>query len=246
MVWDVFLKEGFLPSIECAVRYAGTLLLGISPAGHPRIQLAIQKISDLYFDTVNRVDTKGVIDLPEMDGNGRHYIATPPRAWNLVFRHLNIDSSCFTYVDFGCGKGRTLLLAAKNGFKRVIGIDISPQLLKIARQNMDRKNLPCELVSGDVRDFEFPEGPIVLFMYNPFFADVMEHVLRNLRETLRRSPREIFVMYYSAELQELWKRSSFSVLRACNSPYPNYRIYFANSAAAPANLETVPASSAPV
>jgi SAM-dependent methyltransferase len=228
IVRDVFVGEGLVPSIECGVRVAGTPLLGMSPAGHPRIQLAIQKFSDLYFDVIHGVDTSGVIDLPEMVGNGRHYIATPARAWDLVFKHLTIDPSRFTYVDFGCGKGRTLLLAARKGFKQIVGVDISRQLLDIARRNMARRKAACELICGDVREFQYPDGPLVLFMYNPFFVEVMERVLQNLSKTVKENPREIYVLYYSAELKELWQQSGFSVLRACNYPYPNYVIYATN------------------
>ena len=39
-----------------------------------------------------------------------------------------------------------------------IGIDRSPEIVAIARQNADGKGLACELLAADVRDLPFPDG----------------------------------------------------------------------------------------
>jgi SAM-dependent methyltransferase len=201
----------------------------MSSVGHPRIHLVLNKISDTLYDTLHRVDTSGIIDLPEMEGRGRHYIGTPPRAWKLMFKHLPIDPARLTYVDFGCGKGRTLLLAWEQGFKHVIGVDISPQLLGVAQANMARKGVSGQTVCCDAREFEFPNDPLVLFMYNPFFPDVMLRVAENLKASLRSHPREAYVVYYSAPYREVWTTNGFKVLRETDYTYPNYAIFQAGS-----------------
>ncbi|MGD0629128.1 MAG: class I SAM-dependent methyltransferase [Terracidiphilus sp.] len=201
----------------------------MSPVGHPRINLLLYKISDTVFDARHKVDTSGVIDLPEMEGRGRHYVGTPPRAWKLMMKHLPIDPSRFTYLDFGCGKGRTLLLAADMGFKKAIGVDISSQLLRIADRNMAITGAVGETVCCDVREFDFPLDPLVLFMYNPFSPDVMQPVAENLKESVRRHPREVYVVYYSAPFRNVWPHSGFKVFRETEYTYPNYVIYHASS-----------------
>jgi SAM-dependent methyltransferase len=229
MFRKVLFNEGIFPCLECIVRQTGTRFLGMSPAGFPRINLALFRITDALYDSLHKVDTGGVIDLPEMEGKGKNYVGTPPRAWKLMLNHLPIDPSLFTYIDFGCGKGRTLLLASKMGFKRIIGVDISQQLLNVARQNMERKNVDGELVCGDVREFDFPNEPLVTFMYNPFFPDVMLRLAENLRDSVRSHPREVYVVYYSAAFRDVWRSLDFSVFRETDYTYPNYAIYHANS-----------------
>ena len=167
MLYSVFKTEGLMPGAECWVRQVGAKLLGMSDAGHPRTNVFLFHLTDCLYDSIHGTNTGGVIDLPEMEGNGRNYVGTPPRAWKLLLRHLPIDSSRFTYFDLGCGKGRTLLLASAVGFKRVIGVDISSQLLSIARSNLKRKGMDGELICADVRTVEFPCDPLVVFMYNP-------------------------------------------------------------------------------
>jgi SAM-dependent methyltransferase len=218
-------RDGPLAAMECIVRHLGARLFGISRVGHPRINLLLYRVTDLVFDSLHHVDTGGFIDLPEMDGNGRNYVASPPRAWKLLMRHLAIDPSRFTYLDLGCGKGRTLLLASKMGFRRVIGLDISQQLLDVAFANAGRSGVKFELVCTDVRSFEFPQDPLVIFMYNPFFEEVMRKVAENLIHSLRQCPREVYVVYYSAALSEVWNFPEFHLLRSSSAVYPNYTIY---------------------
>src|SRR5207245_5268496 len=43
--------------------------------------------------------------------------------------------SQLTFVDFGCGKGRALVLAAEHGFRRVLGIECDAQLFAAAQRN---------------------------------------------------------------------------------------------------------------
>src|SRR5262249_45180057 len=78
----------------------------------------------------------------------------------------------FTFVDMGPGKGRALLLAAEQPFARVIGVEVLPELHAIAQQNIAAaaSRLVChkiESISADARIFQFPDGPLVVFLFNP-------------------------------------------------------------------------------
>lgn len=225
MVRSVLVNEGAMPLAECLVRRFGQMALGMSDMGHPRTNLLLFRLADIAFDLSHGTNTGGVIDLPEMEGNGRNYVATPPRAWKLLMRRLPIDPARFAYLDLGCGKGRTLLLASKAGFRRVIGVDVCSDLLKLARENLERVHVSGELICEDVRKLEFPAGPLVIFMYNPFYEDVMREVALRLEDSVRKDPREIFVVYYSAAFPQAWASSGFTPIRSCSAVYPNYVIY---------------------
>ena len=96
-----FRNEGILAGCECAFRQAGTVAFGMSPVGHPRINLLLYRITDVIYDRLNHVDTGGMVNLPEMEGKGRNYVGTPPRAWKLMMNHIPISPPEFTYLDFG-------------------------------------------------------------------------------------------------------------------------------------------------
>ena len=42
------------------------------------------------------------------------------------------------FVDYGAGKGRTVVLASTYQFKRVIGVELAPELAAIAEENLFR------------------------------------------------------------------------------------------------------------
>jgi cyclopropane fatty-acyl-phospholipid synthase-like methyltransferase len=79
----------------------------------------------------------------------RHAVQYEPSSANLVraaLASLKIDAARFTFLDFGSGKGRVMLIAAGSPFKSVIGVELSKQLHEIARKNIAL--LASELTRG--------------------------------------------------------------------------------------------------
>src|ERR1700728_1429082 len=126
------------------------------------------------FDRGRNVNTCGIIGLWRFQINsanakyGTAYQPVDPRAFQGAVRAMNIQPSEFTFVDLGCGKGRALLLAADYGFRRLIGIDFVPELVSTAKSNCEKVGLKAELIVGDAASFKFPEGNLVIHMFNPF------------------------------------------------------------------------------
>jgi predicted RNA methylase len=75
-----------------------------------------------------------------------------------------------TFVDLVSGKGRALIVAAFYPFARIIGVEYSPQLTAIWRQNLQKLGVAdkCEVISADAADYQFPDGTLLVFLYNPF------------------------------------------------------------------------------
>lgn len=216
-------EEGLAAAGECAVRMVGAKLLGMGRYGHPRINVLISRLTDLAFDGWNGTDTGGVPNRLE-NSIGKGYMATPPRVWKLIVARLPRDLNRFTFLDFGCGKGRVLLLAARSGFEKRIGVELSAPLLACAERNLAKRQVSAELTCCDVRTFKFPEEPMVLFMYNPFPREVMEIVAANLAMSLREDQREAWVVLYSAGLKGVWVDHGFEVFREADFAFPNYAI----------------------
>ena len=84
-------------------------------------------------------------------------------------------------------------------FRRIVAVELAPELHAIAERNLARFRHPAracwdvECVCGDAQAFEFPDTPLVVYMWNPFWDDVMQTVAQNLAASYRQSPRPIYL-----------------------------------------------------
>ena len=115
----------------------------------------------------------------------------------------------FTFIDLGCGKGRVLLMASDYPFKKIIGVEFMPDLHRAAQKNIagystDRQQCrQIEAVCMDARDFQFPSGPLVVYLFNPFSEATFAQVLENLRHSVEQTPRPIYIAYRFTEFENL-------------------------------------------
>jgi SAM-dependent methyltransferase len=113
------------------------------------------------------------------------------------------------FVDFGSGMGRVVLQAGlAYPFRRVVGVELSPELHEIARENLDRNRGrmragEVSLVHSDVLDFPIPDDLTVAFLYNPFGGEVFRTVVHRLLESVDRHPRELRVVYGNPVEEEM-------------------------------------------
>ena len=134
---------------------------------------------------------------------GPESVAYSPSPW-WILRWLLPTSevqSTDVFVEFGCGKGRVVLDAARRyRFRRVVGVELSPELSEVARElvTSERGRLRCQDVTIETIDatqFEIPDEMTYAYLYNPFFGATFERVVENIIESLDRSPRRIRVIY---------------------------------------------------
>lgn len=169
------------------------------------------------FDRHHGTDTSGELALWEMKVSspsarfGIRYQASPKDELVRVMNGLDIDTKDFSFIDLGAGKGRTLLVAARLGFRRVIGVEISEELADIARSNLAKLNVTNALViHGDAADYVFPSGGLVIYLYNPFTTPVMALVVRALEYRVEHGALdEIYVVYYRPNCAALLDQSKF-------------------------------------
>jgi SAM-dependent methyltransferase len=125
----------------------------------------------------------------------------------------SVDFSRFVFIDLGSGKGRTLLMASEYPFKRIIGVELLPGLHRVAQENLSKYKSDSQkcrdvvAVRQDARDFEFPQDPIVLYMFNPLPRAGLEQVMARLERSARENPREVYVLYHNPLLEEVLAKS---------------------------------------
>jgi hypothetical protein len=115
----------------------------------------------------------------------------------------------FTFIDLGSGKGRVLLMAADYPFKRIIGVEFMPALHRAAQKNIsgfasDRQRCrQIETLCMDARNFQFPDGPLVVYLFNPFSESTFALILENLRRSIEGSARPVYIAYRFTEFGSL-------------------------------------------
>lgn len=192
----------------------------------------IRRLEDAWFDASRGVRTAGDLRRPEARGEvvGERrdsYVYAPVRVANgrKALRALRVKRLReYTFVDLGSGKGRMLFLAAELPFRRVIGVEFDAALHAGALENIARGRLgrrrrsEIQAVHANAAEYEFPAGPLVIYMFNPFGPEVLGRVLDNLERSLATEPRHIMVLMLWPQHAEMvarraWLRESLRTRR---------------------------------
>jgi SAM-dependent methyltransferase len=169
------------------------------------------RAADAAFDGQHGVQTGGIVELGGLAVVGPHrqhgvsHVASLPQEFDAAFDDLPVSVAGHTFVDMGCGRGRALLLAARRSFSALVGVEFAPALLADARRNTAGVTLPLALHCADAAAFELPGGPLVIYLYNPFGAPVMDAVAR--RAAAAHGP--VHVVYINPFHEASWHAAGF-------------------------------------
>jgi SAM-dependent methyltransferase len=177
-----------------------------------------QRYGDIEYDFDYRVDTtaSNVSRRDHLVGllAGTPYQPCDPELFRATVGALPIDYAQFTFVDIGSGKGRALLLAAEYPFRRILGVEWMPELHRIAGENVARfqssrqQCFDIEPICRDAREFTFPSGPLVVFLFNPLPEAALQTVIGNLQASLGENRRAAWVVYHNPLLAHLLEQTS--------------------------------------
>ena len=125
----------------------------------------------------------------------RAHEQTSGPALDRVLRTLPISESDLA-LDVGCGKGSAILTMSRYPFARVDGVEISTELLQIARDNLGRMKVRNSvLFHSDAAAFDGYDRYTFYYLYNPFPPVVMAETMERIAESLKRRPRQVTLVY---------------------------------------------------
>jgi len=176
------------------------------------------------FDLENGVRTSGLVagrDLQTGHAHDRHataYFGVAPSVFERLLRRWRRTGPAApmeetTFIDVGAGMGRAVLLASEMPFRRVIGVELHPALVRTARRNLTtwrkagRVKTPVRMVQSDAADFTYPAGPTVLFLFNPFGAPVMRRLIRALSSSRAQHRAALDILYVNNEQEWVLEQS---------------------------------------
>ena len=171
-----------------------------------------QRYGDVDYDWDHRVDTTsatvstrnrllGLLHSP--------YQPSDPTLLHEMMAGLDIDFSEFVFLDIGSGKGRVLLMAADYPFQKIIGVELLPELHRVAEENVrkyksdSQRCFRIETICYDAADFVFPPEPMVVYLFNPLPEPGLAAFVANLDRSLEENPRRVYVLYHNPILERV-------------------------------------------
>lgn len=148
------------------------------------------------------INTVDIVELRNLgiDPQGRsNYIPSGWRTMKYIAatRPINSDD---VFVDFGSGKGRMLILAARYPFRRVIGVELSRELHEIARANVAQtgwrhRSSAIDLYNCDASEWTIPDEMTFAYFFNPFTGAPFERVVDNIGLSYKKARRRVTIFY---------------------------------------------------
>ena len=119
------------------------------------------------------------------------YSPVPVSTLRCILQQRMMDYSETTFIDYGCGPGRAMLVASEFSFKAIVGIEFATNLTLQAERNLNRARQQSpqlshwDIYSGDASDYLPPQDNCFFFLYAPFYGRVLDTVLENIRQACR-------------------------------------------------------------
>ncbi len=123
------------------------------------------------------------------------------RAMIKAIRDLEVND----LLDIGTGTGRILQVFADR-VRRGLGIDLSREMLAVARANLEKRNLRhCHVRQGDIYNLTVPQGSmdVVTIHHVLHFLDDPAAAIREAARTLRPGGRLLIVDFAPHQLEFL-------------------------------------------
>ncbi len=164
------------------------------------------------FDQCYGLDTATIMEGCQLETDsdsaidGIRYQSSSDGHFRRALAALPIDDpENFTFLDMGSGKGRVLIRAAFLPFKQVIGVEYAVNLHRIALENVARMpagvcRAPIEPRHGDILQFDYPDGDLIVYIYHPFGGATFDRFLDGLEQAYCRQTRRLFFLYVNPHL----------------------------------------------
>lgn len=164
-------------------------------------------VSDLLFDMKYKIDTINTEQLENLNidspnkSHGGYYEGTNAYIFKNAFSLFKIDAPNSCFIDFGSGKGKAMFMAAEMGFRKVIGVEFSSELVEICRANLEifkaksKSKTEFEIIHMDASQYEIPAEADLLFFSNPFNETLTLKVIENILRSYDHAPRELWVIH---------------------------------------------------
>ena len=195
-----------------AIKLAKTARVHAKPEVMRRDYLRILRnlhewISDRHLERVFFIPARPRATLNELTvaspnkALGHRYQPVNRAVFHWAMQALPEDLRGYTFIDYGAGRGRALLLAAEYGFDQIVGVEFAAELHDDCLMNIaqyPRSRMRCRKVSclhADAIDLIPPPGNMVLFFNDPFDTAMLDAIIQRITASYREHPRRIYLIF---------------------------------------------------
>jgi 16S rRNA G966 N2-methylase RsmD len=156
---------------------------------------------DNYYEKHFNVSTMNEVDdaNPNLENPEAHpYGAIHWSQLLTIFNMIPLDKKKTTLIDYGCGKGRAIIAAASNEYKRIIGVELSSTIEDAEKNFSNMKNRRTQNVAlerCDAQLYKIPDEVNLIYFCNPFKGSILENVTHNIEMSLKNHPRKMYIIY---------------------------------------------------
>jgi|GEM_PF-3228909 len=120
----------------------------------------------------------------------------------------------FVFCDFGCGRGRALMLASAFPFRQIRGVEYDRDLARSAQCHLERwarRRWPSKRCHdfgvewADATGWDFPIAPSVFYFNEPLNPPQLAVVAARIRASLAAHPRDAYVLYLGDWGAPVWE-----------------------------------------
>jgi SAM-dependent methyltransferase len=156
------------------------------------------------FDAAFGTRTSGRLDVKVSSDAGDEtkwgYAAINQDFFREIMRSIPKPLAPYAFVDVGSGMGAAVFLASEFGFRKLVGVELTPELVDIARSNcvafgeVTGSTLSPEWICQDFFHWEIPAEPQLFFFNNPFPADLTLKAVQALERSHAEHPRPMLLV----------------------------------------------------
>jgi len=171
-------------------------------------------MESLFFvPTKSRVALEGLTVRGGNRARGHDYRPSPYFMFEWALSAVDDDFSRLSFVDYGAGKGRVLLLASQHPFAAVGGIEFAEELHDNAAMNISQfprsrmkcRNVECAL--DDAVNIGTVDGDAVHYFFNPFAPEVFAEVLKGIVASYHARPRRLYLILIDMDAADIMHKT---------------------------------------
>ena len=172
------------------------------------------RVLDVLLDVRLGGRTRGVVRNEStvrqlsVTGDSNWYEPVQGRKFRAIMAGVRLEPASSSFLDLGAGRGRAMLLAARAGFREIVGVELDPQLAVEATVNVDRwlasragrrSGAWLTVRQEDAVETAIPDGPVLVFLYNSFGPVSLRLVLDRMLASHLADPRPMWLCYLNPQ-----------------------------------------------
>ena len=182
----------------------------------------IEELKEVFYEERYKIDTLPSENVKNERSINFSYEPTPYSFLEYLFSKYPFISGDH-FVDFGCGKGRTLIMASEYSCPLITGYEINSDIFCTLARNIDsykkisKTSSKFTIFNDDAAKIILEDTTNKFNFYNPFHLKVYIKVVNSIAESVKRNPRKVYLFLYMphrSTLQYIEQITDFHILES--------------------------------